>query len=125
MVRRPEALLGEDSRHGFPEGWDPSDLWHPARAFEHPSQIVNHPDLTLDEKRAILASWASDACAPRYPERAKGVKQPVTFDDVIEALRTVDKQTSDRNCAPYQRLVRHERFAYRPPRPAVERRSIH
>ena len=46
------------------EGWDPNDLLHPAQAFEHPSHVVNDPDLTLNEKRAILASWASDACAP-------------------------------------------------------------
>src|ERR1044072_6889404 len=36
---------------------------HPAQAFGHPSDVVSDPDLTLDEKRAILASWASDACA--------------------------------------------------------------
>jgi hypothetical protein len=45
-------------------GGDPDDLLHPAQAFEHPSHVVNDPDLTINEKRAILASWASDACAP-------------------------------------------------------------
>jgi hypothetical protein len=30
---------------------------------KHPSGVVNDPDLTLNEKRAILAAWASDACA--------------------------------------------------------------
>jgi len=39
------------------------DLLHPAHAFTHPSEVVNDPDLTVNEKRAILASWASDACA--------------------------------------------------------------
>ena len=39
------------------------ELLHPAQAFNHPSEVVNDPDLTLNEKRAILASWASDACA--------------------------------------------------------------
>jgi hypothetical protein len=39
------------------------ELLHPANAFEHPYEVVNDPDLTLNEKRAILASWASDACA--------------------------------------------------------------
>jgi hypothetical protein len=39
------------------------ELLHPANAFGHPSEVVNVPDLTLNEKRAILASWASDACA--------------------------------------------------------------
>ena len=38
-------------------------LLHPANAFSTPSAVVCDPDLTLSEKRAILASWASDACA--------------------------------------------------------------
>jgi hypothetical protein len=38
-------------------------LLHPASAFAHPMDVVRDPDLTLNEKRAILASWASDACA--------------------------------------------------------------
>ena len=45
------------------ENFDLDDLLHPAQAFSHPSDVVNDPDLTLNEKRAILASWASDACA--------------------------------------------------------------
>jgi hypothetical protein len=39
------------------------ELLHPAQAFDHPSEVVTDPDLTLNEKRAILAAWASDACA--------------------------------------------------------------
>jgi hypothetical protein len=42
---------------------DLDELLHPANAFAHPSEVVSDPDLTLNEKRAILASWASDACA--------------------------------------------------------------
>ena len=38
-------------------------LLHPGTVFEHPKDVVSHPDLTLAEKRAILASWASDASA--------------------------------------------------------------
>ena len=45
------------------DDYDLSQLLHPAQAFEHPSEVVDDPDLTLNEKRAILASWASDACA--------------------------------------------------------------
>ena len=45
------------------DDYDLDDLLHPAQAFGHPSEVVNDPDLTVNEKRAILASWASDACA--------------------------------------------------------------
>lgn len=71
------------------------ELLHPAQAFEHPSEVVNDPDLTLNEKRAILASWASDACAiEAAPELRTGPKAPVRFDDIMEALRSLDKQAN-------------------------------
>jgi hypothetical protein len=31
------------------DGYDLDDLLHPAHAFEHPSNVVNDPDLTLNE----------------------------------------------------------------------------
>lgn len=69
------------------------ELLHPAQAFDHPFEVVNDPDLTLNEKRAILASWASDACAiEAAPELRIGSKAPVRFDDIMEALRSLDKQ---------------------------------
>src|SRR6187455_1672034 len=82
--------MTEDNRVHF----DLDDLLHPAQAFSHPSEVVNDPDLTLNEKRAILASWASDACAieaaPALRPTAKGGR--VRFDDIMEALRSLDKQ---------------------------------
>ena len=36
-------------------------LLHPAGAFRTPMDVVRDPDMTVQEKRAILASWASDA----------------------------------------------------------------
>jgi hypothetical protein len=80
------------ARTGFEEDdeiLDLDSLLHPGRVWEHPSQVVNDPNLTLNEKRAILASWASDACAIEAApglRRAPGSKSPVRFDDVMEAL---------------------------------------
>jgi len=71
------------------------ELLHPAQAFEHPSEVVNDPDLTLNEKRAILASWASDACAiEAAPELRQGPKTPVRFDDIMDALRALDREAN-------------------------------
>ena len=42
---------------------DLNALLHPASAFERPQDVVNDPDLTTEEKRAIFSSWASDACS--------------------------------------------------------------
>ncbi len=72
------------------------ELLHPANAFGHPSEVVNDPDLTINEKRAILASWASDACAAEAaPDMRVGPRgSPVRFDDIMDALRTLDKQAN-------------------------------
>jgi hypothetical protein len=118
-----------DDLHDVRDEWDLNDLLHPAQAFEHPSHVVNDPDLTLNEKRAILASWASDACsfeAAPHLRCPPGGKRPVLFDDVMEALRTLDKQASERrdDSARYRRVVRKSRLHYRPPRPYRERHSI-
>ena len=45
------------------ESFNLDALLHPAQAFAHPVDVVRDNDLTLNEKRAILASWASGACA--------------------------------------------------------------
>jgi len=68
-------------------------LLHPGTVFKHPKDVVMHPSLTLAEKRAILASWASDASAIascpalRVPE---GQKMPVTIDAILDALCELD-----------------------------------
>jgi hypothetical protein len=86
---------------------DLNELLHPADAFEHPSEVVRDPDLTLSEKRAILASWASDACAleaaPELREIARG--KVVRFDDVLDALRSLD-HGDGQPLRRYQKLVR-------------------
>jgi hypothetical protein len=72
-------------------------LLHPSRAFAHPVDIARDPDLTLNEKRAILASWASDACAleaaPELREIPGGTR--VRFEQIMDALRDLDRQAND------------------------------
>lgn len=78
------------------ETFDLNQLLHPAQAFDHPSQVVADPDLTLNEKRAILASWASDACAiEASPELRLGPRTPVRFDDIMDALKRLDGEAAD------------------------------
>src|SRR6202021_3207494 len=65
----------------------------PGTVFDHPKDVVADPSLSVSEKRAILASWASDASAIascpalRAPE---GLKAPVTIDEILEALCDLD-----------------------------------
>ncbi|HWE05697.1 MAG TPA: hypothetical protein VG274_03250 [Rhizomicrobium sp.] len=73
--------------------FDINALLHPGTTFEHPRDVVSHPGLSLAEKRAILASWASDASAIascpalRAPD---GLKAVVTIDEILEALYALD-----------------------------------
>jgi len=68
-------------------------LFHPAQAFQHPMEVVADQDLTLSEKRAILAAWASDACATAASTalRSNGATV-VRVDDIFEALSVLDRE---------------------------------
>ena len=91
--------------------FDLEDLLHPAQAFEHPRNVVDDPDLTLNEKRAILASWASDACAVEAVPalRKPPGRAPVSFDDIIDALRELDRQGDGRPMPHYRRVLAERR----------------
>jgi hypothetical protein len=90
---------------------DLDTLLHPANAFTRPADVVNDPDLTLSEKRAILASWASDACAVEAVPalRKPPGSTPVRFDDIMEALRELDRQGDGRPMPHYRRVLAERR----------------
>ena len=73
--------------------FDFNALLHPGTVFSHPRDVVADPKLSLAEKRAILASWASDASAIascpalRAPD---GLKAPIHIDEILEALQALD-----------------------------------
>lgn len=86
-------------------------LLHPAKAFTHPENVVRDPDLTLNEKRAILASWASDACAL---EATPGLRRNeggsvVRWDDIMDALRTLDRLEGPKAPPRYKRILARRR----------------
>ena len=75
-------------------------LLSPARHFRHPDDVLRDATLGNQEKRAILSSWASDACAVesmpalRHPP---GAGLPVAFDDIMDAMRQLDGERVSRN----------------------------
>jgi hypothetical protein len=85
-ISRPEA----DADGKF----DLDALLHPAMAFAHPMDVVRDPDLTLAEKRAILASWASDACAVEAAPELRSIASGtfVRWDGIMDALRALDEE---------------------------------
>ena len=110
---RKLKIDGEDLAPNNEDCLDLDDLLHPAQAFSHPADVVNDPDLTLNEKRAILASWASDACAiESVPAlRCAPIKGggSVAFDDVMDALRALDARAAETSSR-YRRVVRKRRI---------------
>ncbi|MGY8685262.1 hypothetical protein Q2941_47160 [Bradyrhizobium sp. UFLA05-153] len=76
--------------------FDFNALLHPGTVFSHPRDVIANPNLSLAEKRAILASRASDASAIascpalRAPD---GLKALVHIDDILEALRALDEDS--------------------------------
>jgi hypothetical protein len=75
-------------------------LLHPSRFYARPGDVVADHLLTVEERRAILSSWASDACAVesnpalRQPPHATG---PVTFDEIMDALVELDRVNGSRS----------------------------
>ncbi|MGE7468567.1 hypothetical protein ACQKLX_03940 [Bosea sp. NPDC003192] len=74
-------------------------LLHPSRFYERPRDVLRDNSLPNSEKRAILSSWASDACAVdscpalRHPSFAS---HPIGFDEVMDALTSLDRAESGR-----------------------------
>jgi hypothetical protein len=69
-------------------------LVRPSQVFGHPKDVVSDADLSLNEKRAILASWASDAsaveAAPALRKTPSG--RVVSFDEIMGAMRALDRE---------------------------------
>jgi hypothetical protein len=85
----------------------PDFLAAPILNLHHPSEVLNHPDLTTDERRAILAGWGSDVHAienaPGLRQLENGARIPV--DEILRALSRLDDEPAG------AALRRHHGFA--------------
>ncbi|CAO4139151.1 hypothetical protein LPLAFNJD_LOCUS369 [Methylorubrum aminovorans] len=84
------------------EAWQA--LVAPGDVFRHPREVLAHPLLSRADKRAILASWASDACALENAPALRCLTgcraEPVPVDAVLAALGTLDRGTRPATAAP-------------------------
>jgi hypothetical protein len=73
---------------------DLNTLLYPSEAYGHPDDVLADPDLTTEEKRAVLASWASDAraIAQEPPLRLTPGGRVVAVQDVLDALKRLDRE---------------------------------
>jgi hypothetical protein len=80
-----------------------AQLLHPATHFDHPCDVLAADHISNDEKRAILASWATDMSAidsmPAW-RQDPGMDQIVSYDEIIAALKALD---GDGQCSPAER----------------------
>src|ERR1700758_4972030 len=73
--------------------YDLNTILHPGSVFDHPRDVVTDSTLSTSEKRAILASWASDAAGVSSCPALRaipGQRHPVSIDDILEALSSLD-----------------------------------
>src|SRR5260370_4593814 len=81
-----------------PLGAELERLLQPNHYFQHPRDVVRDATLTTAEKRAILSSWASDACAIESMPALRqllGSGHVVKFDEVIDAFQELDAKADD------------------------------
>ena len=84
-----------------------TEFLHPAGAFKHPLDVLDDPDLTAYEKRAILSSWLADHCLGEdlshlNPRRGD---TSVRLEDIVDALspRTRRPRSSIMNASRIER----------------------
>ena len=71
-----------------------------AQSLAHPEDVLDHPAMSVTEKRALLASWASDARAvPAVPIlRQLDDGSIVKVDEILRALKALDGQQQLEPC---------------------------
>src|SRR3979411_938835 len=78
--------------------YDLNAILHPGSVFDHPREVLADTALSRAEKRAILASWASDAAAGTSCPSLRavpGTKRAVSIDEILEALSSLDPSPRD------------------------------
>jgi hypothetical protein len=82
---------GTSLEHAAPT---PDFLAAPILNLHHPSEVLAHPDLNADERRAILAGWASDVHAvedaPWLRQLENGAR--ISIDEILLALSRLDDE---------------------------------
>jgi hypothetical protein len=94
--------------------YDLNAILHPGSVFDHSRDVLADASLSRAEKRAILASWASDAAAISSCPALRavpGTKRIVSIDEILEALSDLDHHPRHPPGGKTQRLRSVERSA--------------
>ncbi len=80
----------------------------------NPQSVLRDSSMTVDEKRSLLASWASDARAvPDHPAlRRIDDGRILELDDILDALKQLGEfPSSTRSISPSDRFYSHRRWS--------------
>jgi hypothetical protein len=103
-----------DDRFDSDNVYDLNALLHPGSVFDHPKDVLADTSLSRAEKRAILASLASDAAAVASCPSVRavpGASTLVSIDDILEALSSLDRGPRHPPGGKTQRLKSTDRAA--------------
>src|SRR5437763_17111407 len=90
-----DAIHAQSTAYDQDGNDDLEQLLHPGSHFTNPMEVVNDKSLGLAEKRAILSSWASDACAVEAMpalRQVPGAPSPTAFVEIMDAPQLLDRQ---------------------------------
>jgi hypothetical protein len=83
---------GKPTGHTRPDSFFLDALVDPAAVFMDPSEVMDHPQLTDEEKRTVLLSWVRDELVIEHVARraTPNLGARSRIDAVIEALSHFD-----------------------------------
>jgi hypothetical protein len=70
-------------------------LFHPVSHYESPDDVLNDARLSIDEKRVILSSWASDMYVVESQPALReipGIPHRLCLDEILAALKQLDDE---------------------------------
>jgi hypothetical protein len=70
-------------------------FFHPVSHYDSPDDVLNDAELSTDEKRLILSSWASDMyVVESHPalREIPGIPHRLRLDDILAALKQLDDE---------------------------------
>jgi hypothetical protein len=95
---RPRSTIALPPRAARSELSSPGDLfvWGEMLDYAHPREVLCDDGLDIAQKRALLAAWASDACAVESHPGFRwlpGTPGPIAVEHILAALRSLDEES--------------------------------
>lgn len=90
---RKGATRRHTMSHADHAAYNVNASFHPVSHYDSPGAVLNDTALSIDEKRVILSSWASDMyVVDSHPSlrEVPGIPHKLRLDDILAALKQLD-----------------------------------